>query len=343
MSKQVSSRRAARALGLRYVPAKALCIVRKATGNGFTYINGSGRPLREGPIVRRIRELAIPPAWKDVRIAADETAHLQAIGRDEAGRVQYRYHERWRELRELRKAERLAVFARALPVIRAAVRRDLEAEVGSPELALAAGVRLIDETVIRVGDERHFRRTGARGAATLRPSHVRVQPGNVVALKFRAKGGKDFEAEFRSKSLARAVKRLRSLGGKRLLAYRGDDGALTSVTARALNDYLARISGEKISAKDFRTFHATALAGEMLASLEPGPNERKRKSQIVAVTREVAGVLGNTLAVARESYVHDLVLTSFENGKLRVKWRRSGRARKGLSPHESALARLLKA
>jgi DNA topoisomerase-1 len=172
---------------------------------------------------------------------------------------------------------------------------------------------------------------------------VRVLPGGVVALKFRAKGGKDFEAEFRSRSLARAIARLRTLGGPRLLAYRDADGALTSVSARALNEYLARISGEKISAKDFRTFHATALAGHKLAALEPGQNERKRKSQIVAVTREVATVLGNTLAVARESYVHDVVLTSFENGKLRVKWRRSGRSRKGLSAHESALARLLKA
>lgn len=187
---------------------KALLVERRRHGSGFTYIGSDGETVRDGDQRERMDKLAIPPAWEQVRIAANPNAHIQVVGRDEAGRLQYMYHERWEELREKRKTDRLRNFAEVLPKIRATVSRDLGRQAGELRLAMAAGVALIDEAAIRVGHEMHTRRTGARGAVTLLHSHVRVQ-GRVVSLKFRSKGGKVFEGEVESARLARALKRRR--------------------------------------------------------------------------------------------------------------------------------------
>jgi len=329
--------RAARALGLKYVPVDALEIERRRHGAGFTYVGPDGDTIRDPEPRERIKKLAIPPAWEDVRIALDPKAHIQAVGRDEAGRAQYLYHEHWEELREKRKAARLRTFAKVLPKIRVAVARDLKRPAGDFRLALAAGVALIDEAAIRVGNEAHMRRTGARGAVTLRQSHVQVQ-GAVVSLKFRAKGGKTFETEVESPRLSRALKRLKRLSAGRLLSYRREDGTLGAVSAQDLNAYLKELSCEPVSAKDFRTFHATALALDRLASQEPESSNGKLKKQLVGVAREVSELLGNTPAIARKSYVLVSVVTSFMNGGFPSEIT-DVRPRANLKKHEVALAR----
>lgn len=340
MVADTSVREAARRLGLKYISPDTAPIQRRKHGKGFSYFDQNGDLVRDPQVRTRIQRLVIPPAWHDVRIAADPMAHIQAVGRDEAGRIQYIYHPLWEQLREQRKARRLKEFAKALPAIRRTVKRDLATHLGSFELAAAACVALIDETAIRVGEQSHLKRTGARGACTLRQSHVRIE-GERILLCFPAKGGKEQHTEVKAKRLARALKRLKGLSDRRLFCYRRESGGVTCITARDINAYLSRISGHRVSAKDFRTFHATALAGDRLAALTPEASDRKRNHQIVTVVKEVAAMLGNTVTIARKSYVHDMVLTSFEAGQLERRWRRGGPVRRGLGAHETALARFL--
>lgn len=332
-------RAAARRLGLKYLSPESASIQRRRHGKGFTYIGENGC-VRDPATRARIQRLVIPPAWEDVRVAADPMAHIQAVGRDEAGRIQYIYHELWDQLREERKVRRLVEFSKALPAIRRAVKRDLTQRPGSFELAVAACVALIDETAIRVGEQAHLRRTGARGATTLKQQHIRIE-NNEIHLCFPGKGGKEHQCKVVAKQLVKALKRLLSLPARRLFCYRNGSGQLVCITARDINDYLSAISGRRVSAKDFRTFHATALAGDRLADLKPETSERKRNSQIVSVVKEVAELLGNTATIARKNYVHDVVLTSFVNGQLERRWRRGGPVRRGLDAHETALARFL--
>lgn len=340
MAADTRVREAARRLGLKYISPDTAPIERRKHGKGFSYFDENGDLVRDPQIRTRIQRLVIPPAWHDVRIAHHPMAHIQAVGRDEAGRIQYIYHPLWEQLREQLKARRLKEFAKALPAIRRAVKRDLSAQLGSFPLAAAACVALIDETAIRVGEQSHLRRTGARGACTLRQSHVRIEGGRIL-LCFPGKGGKEQHTEVTAKALAGALRRLKRLSERRLFCYRRDSGDIACITARDINSYLSRVSGRRVSAKDFRTFHATALAGERLAGLKPEVSDRKRNRQIVTVVREVATMLGNTVTIARKSYVHDVVLTSFEAGQLERCWRRDGPVRRGLGVHETALARFL--
>ncbi len=340
MVADTSVRAAARRLGLKYLPPETAPIRRRKHGKGFSYVDQDGKLIRDPKVRTRIQRLVIPPAWEDVRIATEPMAHIQAVGRDEAGRIQYIYHKLWERLREEAKARRLAEFAKALPSIRRAVKRDLSQHAGSFELAVSACVALIDEAAIRVGEQTHLKRTGARGAATLRQQHVRIE-GDRILLCFPGKGGKEQRTEVAAKRLAQALRRLKRLGGRRIFCYRAPAGQLTCISAREINTYLSTISGRRVSAKDFRTFHATALAGDRLAALSPESSDRKRNSQIVSVVKEVAQMLGNTVTIARKSYVHDVVLTSFVNGQLERRWRRGGPVRRGLGAHESALARFL--
>jgi len=337
-------RRASQAasLGLRYVASSELSLRRRKRGRGFSYHEPDGSPLRDREDVSRINALVIPPAWTEVRIAADADAHIQAVGTDQAGRVQYIYHPRWKMLREWRKVRRMLEFAEALPKVRAGIRQDLKAPAGSQRLALAVGAGLIDASAIRIGGERHHRRTGACGAVTLRRSHVSVN-GRVVRLCFPAKGGKQFRCDLESPRLTAPIRRLRSLPGRRLLVYENGGGEIAPLRAQHLNDYLTELAGHRISAKDFRTFQATALAGDLLAQITPEATSAKRDRQLAAVMRQVAEVLGNTPAMARSSYVHEVVQACFIGGTLAEQWNRSGRRPALMEAHEAALARLLKA
>jgi DNA topoisomerase-1 len=254
-----------------------------------------------------------------VRIADNPRAHLQCCGTDDAGRVQYIYHPDWELERTQRKEARLKRLTAALPAIRRRVGRDLMAEAGTRELALALAVALIDRTAMRVGRERYLHERGTRGAGTLFDRDVRVS-GDDVYICFPAKSGKVAEYHIADARLAEAVARIKTLHGERLLEYRDAGGTARAIKARMINDYLHDISGADVSGKDFRTLHASALAGEALARLEPGPSESARKRQIAGVSQQIAEVLRNTPMICRKSYIAPFLFRLFDTGKLRALW-----------------------
>lgn len=291
-----------------------LTIRRRRCGKGFVYTDESGKRIRDGQTLARIRSLAIPPAYEDVRIAAHAEAHLQAVGRDEAGRVQYRYHPDWEEVREERKIDRLAEICAVLPRIRRTVARDLRRPELSRRRVAAAIVALIDRTHIRIGCEDYVHSGRSRGAATLLKQNVR-RDGDRLVISFRGKGGTLFNCEIDSPPLTAVYEELCRLKGRRLFQYLAD-GRPRRMTAADVNAYLKEISGSAVSAKDFRTLAATAAAAERLARSEPDPRQTVRRRQIAEITREIAELLGNTPAVARKSYIHRHVVDSFHEGRL---------------------------
>jgi len=336
MSETVTERQA-----LERVEAAGLVIRRVRRGKGFSYRGPDGQRIDDAAVLARIRSLAIPPAYEEVRIAASASAHLQAIGRDAAGRLQYRYHPDWDLEREAHKAERLETLIEALPRIRAAVRKDIALATLRRRKAVACAVALIDATHIRVGCELYLQSSGARGAATLLKRQVKLN-GSGLALNFRGKGGTAISCTVEDRALVRAIRRIATIRGSRLLQYVDENGATHPVRASDVNAYLKRISGRDISAKDFRMLAASATAAEHLAQVEPAPSERSRRRQIAEVMKNVSADLANTPTVARKSYVHALVVQAFEDGVLPsiLRQTRSGRVR---SRGENALARLLRA
>jgi len=331
-------RRWARQSGLRLVTPEALDIRRFRRGRGFRYVDGRGRPVRQAGTIARIHSLAIPPAYEDVLIAADARAHIQAVGRDEAGRTQYRYHPDWESVRELRKVDRLAALCAALPRIRRRTARDLQRPGLDRRRVLAAVVALIDRTHIRVGCEDYVHSGRSRGAATLLKSNIVVE-GDHVRLNFRGKGGKQIACAVRAPALTRALADLQRLPGSRLFRYRDENGRLRRVTAAETNGYLREIADAPVSAKDFRTLAATAAAAERLGTVEPAPGLTHRRRQLGTMYREVAGMLGNTPAITRKSYVHRRLVETFEGDKLRKLVERVER-QAHLSPGEAVVTAL---
>jgi DNA topoisomerase-1 len=259
----------ARKLGLHMVNPDAFTIRRARDGEGWAYTNARGRRIKDPRIVGRLNKLAVPPAYEDVRYASDSKAHLQAIGRDAAGRLQYRYHPAWDKVREIRKAQRLIGLVEVLPRIRRTLSARLNEETMSREFALAAMVELIAATAIRSGSEEYARRHRTRGAATLLKSNVRTSRDGMLTLSFRAKGGKPIRKEVRHAQLCAAISRLCEIPGLRLFQYRAEDGTVHTLRAAEANAYLKAIAGSPISLKDFRTLCGTAEAMEALAAVEP--------------------------------------------------------------------------
>jgi DNA topoisomerase I len=322
-----------RRLGLRYISTDALTIRRKRIGDKFTFVSARGRTIRDEITRARLKRLAVPPAYEDVLYAADPRAHIQAIGRDAAGRLQYRYHPDWEKVRERRKAKRLQRLVEALPRIRRAVNKHLAAAAPTREFALAAVIELVSCSAIRPGSESYAKASGTRGAATLLKSNIVVN-GKTVALKFRAKGGKTIEKEFRCPRVASAVQVLNELPGRRLFQYRGESG-LRIVTAGDVNAFLRELTGVKITLKDFRTLCASAAALEALALIAPAPSARGRRRQVKEAVIRVSEHLANTPTICRKSYVHQTVVAAFENGRLKrfsevLKGRRSPAQRERL-------------
>jgi len=305
----------ARRLGLRLVGTDALSIRRRRRGKGWSYLDSAGRVIRNGAEVRRLARLAVPPAYADVLYAEDPSAHLQAVGRDAAGRLQYRYHPDWEKVREMRKARRLARLADVLPRIRRSVGQHLAGSEPTREFALAAVIELVARSAIRPGGESYARLRGTRGAATLLKSNVTIY-GESITLSFRSKGGKTVVKEFAAPALASALATLRRLPGRRLFQYRAESGDVRHVTAREVNAFLREIAGAQISLKDFRTLLASASALEALARTEPAASERQRRRQVLKAVRAVADDLANTPAICRKSYVHAIVVAAFEDGVL---------------------------
>ncbi len=301
-------------LGLTYLTSDALTIRRQRHGRGFRYVDAEGGPV---PAVeaRRLAALAVPPAYENVLYAADPSAHIQAIGRDAAGRLQYRYHPRWQQVRETRKARRLARLAEALPQIRRHLTRHLSATAATREFTLAAIIELVARSAIRAGSEQYARLRGTRGAATLLKSNVAVY-GETVRLRFRAKGGKHFGKEVHAPRLAAAITVLQQLPGRRLFQFRTKDGSLRAAQARDVNTFLREVAGVDISLKDFRTLLASVAVLDVLARTEPATSKRARRRQVLDAIRAAAEDLGNTPAICRKSYVPETVVNAFEEGTL---------------------------
>ena len=301
--------------GLVVVGPESLTLRRVRCGKGFSFRSQTGAVLRDAREVARLRSLAMPPAYVDVRYAPDPAAHLQAVGTDAAGRLQYRYHPKWTEVREALKAQRLGRLARALPTIRRAVSKALSGENDDAAHAIAAVVHLVSLTAIRAGSESYARDNGTRGASTLHKSNVRID-GNTVVLSFKAKGGKSVIKEVRDTRLARALTRLLTLPGRRLFQYRDASGAVRQVRAQEVNAFLHDVVGRRISLKDFRMLTAASGALAALSNLAPATSERARRSQLKTAMTSVAEELANTPAIARKSYVHDAIVEAFEDGRL---------------------------
>jgi len=332
---------AATSAALRYVSGAPPGLTRQRAGKGFAYRDAAGRLIRDRAQVARINKLAIPPAWTDVWICADPNGHLQATGRDARGRKQYRYHARWREVRDEDKYARLAEFGRALPQVRQRARRDLELSGYPRDKVLAILVQLLETTFIRVGNEEYARTNQSYGLTTMQNRHLRADRGK-VQLKFRGKSGKVHAIDVHDARLARLIKRLRDIPGQQLFQYLDDEGNPQPVDSGDVNAYLHAIAGDDFTAKDFRTWAGTLLATRELAGAVR--DEVFTKANMIRAIDSVAERLGNTRAISRKCYIHPAVLAAFEDEEVRARWisavQHPARVR-GLRAEERALIKFL--
>ena len=303
---------AARAARLRYVSDRQPGITRRRVAGGFTYRDSKGKAIRHVADLARIKALAVPPAWTDVWICPLENGHLQATGRDARRRKQYRYHPRWRTARDETKYEHMIEFGRALPAIRRRVAADLALPDLPREKVLAAVVRLMEDTLARVGNPEYASQNNTFGLTTLRNRHVRIARGR-IELDFRAKHGIRHVSLVSDRKLARVVKNCRDLPGSELFQYVDEAGGRHCIDSADVNEYLREISGSDITAKDFRTWAATNLAVLALADQDQEPPTRRAQ---VAAIKQVARRLGNTPAVCRKCYIHPAVLECYLAGSL---------------------------
>jgi DNA topoisomerase-1 len=337
---------AARIARLRYVSDKKPGITRHRSGVSFSYRGPDGKLIRDKETLRRIKRLAIPPAWEDVWICPFENGHIQAVGRDARRRKQYRYHPRWREVRDEAKYGKMLLFARLLPRIRARVEADL-AKPGLPrEKVLAAIVRLLETTLIRVGNEEYAKHNRSFGLTTLRDRHARIN-GSRVVFRFKGKHGIPHEIDLSDRRLARIVKKSQDLPGQELFQYLDEAGEVRDVKSEDVNEYLREVSGtEDITAKDFRTWAATNLAAIALQELEAVDSQAKRKRNLRQAIEAVARILGNTPAICRKCYIHPAVVDGYLDGSLAEELKRRAdeqlrRHLEGMKPEEAAVLAFL--
>lgn len=290
-------------------------ISRRRAGKGFTYRSPTGAPVRGKDDITRIRQLAIPPAWSDVWICMDVAGHIQATGRDAKGRKQYRYHPDWNSVRSADKFDKLPAFAKALPRLRRQIESDLSRPGAGREKVIAASVRLLELTLIRVGNAQYARQNRSYGLTTLHKRHLTVE-GVALRFTFRGKSGVDHQVSIRDRRLASVARSLRDLPGQTLFKYADPLGVVHQVTSDDLNAYIRAVMGDEFSAKDFRTWAGTVSAARLLRDTEPPNSSTDAKRKATACLRTVAGLLGNTLSVCRTSYVHPLVLTLFASGEM---------------------------
>jgi DNA topoisomerase-1 len=337
-SKATDSRKAARRAGLRYVSDDRVAgITRHGRPGHFFYKTPSGKRIRDVPTLKRIRALAIPPAWTNVWIAPFDNAHLLATGLDARGRKQYRYHADFAAVRDRDKYLHLVQFAQSLPRLRKQLAADLRRPGLPREKVIAVVITLLEETLIRIGNEDYARDNGSFGLTTLRNRHVKVRGGE-LQFTFRGKSGKDWALSIHDRRVARVVRSCQELPGQHLFEYRDGDGRIQMVTSTDVNAYLHAVCGDDISAKDFRTWAGTVEAALAFHAL---PDKSPTKSNVRSVIGEVAERLGNTVAVCRKCYIHPAVFERFERGRLQL--RSTGRARRtGLSPAERAVLALLR-
>jgi DNA topoisomerase I len=334
----------ARAAGLRYVHDDQPGIRRVRRGKAFRYLDPKGRPVRDAETLARIRALVIPPAWTDVWICPHANGHLQATGRDARGRKQYRYHARWRAVRDDTKYHRMIDFARALPIIRAKINADLALPGLRRVKVLAAVVRLLETTLIRVGNEEYAKTNHSFGLTTLLDKHVQIK-GATAHFQFRGKSGVHHEIDVNDPRLVRIIRRCHDLPGHELFQFVDEEGATHLIDSAAVNEYLHEIAGGEFTAKDFRTWAGTVLAAEALRACEACEAMRQRKRNVVAAVEETAGRLGNTVAVCRKCYIHPAVVEAYLDGSLAQAFNRPARKNRttadGLRDEEGAVLAFL--
>ena len=305
----------AKAAHCRYVDDSGPGIRRVRSGKGWRFVSPEGKTIRDRAVLKRVKALVIPPAWTAVWICPSEDGHIQATGRDARGRKQYRYHARFREVREETKYERMMQFAEALPAIRAKVDEDLSLSGLARDKILATVVRLLEITLIRVGNEEYARENGSFGLTTMRTRHVDIT-GTTIKFHFRGKSGKDHAVKVQDRRLARVVARCNDLPGEVLFQYVDDDGARHSVESSDVNDYLRRIADAEFTAKDFRTWAGTVLAAQALKELAAFDTKAAAKKNILQAVKSVSSRLGNTPTVCRKCYVHPQVFDAYMDGHL---------------------------
>ncbi len=337
---------AARQAGLGYVSDERPGITRRPRGKGFAYLTSAGGAVRAPETLRRIRSLIIPPAWTDVWICPLENGHIQATGRDARGRKQYRYHPRWHEVRDEAKYNRVLAFGEALPRIRRRVAADLRRRGMSREKVLATIVRLLETSLIRVGNDEYAQQNGSYGLTTLHNRHAKVR-GTQITFEFKGKSGKSHRIDVRDSQLAKLVRRCQELPGQDLFGFVDEDGAVRDVTSDDVNAYLRDIAGDEFSAKDFRTWAGTILAAIALREFDEFTSERQAKRNITQAVQAVAKMLGNTPAICRRCYVHPSVLDGYLAGQTIATLQQSADQRlRGslarLRPEEAAVLMLLR-
>ena len=339
---QSASIESAAAAGLRYVNDEGPGIRRRRAGSGFTYVGPDGKRVTDAAVLLRIKHLVIPPAWTDVWICPDREGHIQATGRDARGRKQYLYHPRWREVRDAAKYERLVAFGGALPHIREQIESDLRRRGIPREKVLAAVVKLLEETSIRVGNEEYLRQNGSVGLTTMSDDNAHFE-GNRLRFEFKGKSGKQHSVELNDKRLARIVKQCQDVPGQELFQYLDEDGERHAVGSSDVNQYLREISGSDFTAKDFRTWNGTVLAMRYLRVCEAPTSATAGKRSVSAAIKSVAHELGNTPAVCRKAYVHPVVLNAYIEGFLEPEARLvEVKPALGLSDEEQCVLGLLK-
>ena len=341
----VDPREAAEAAGLVYVSDEEPGIRRRRAGKGFAYKEPGGTSVRDEATLARIRSLAIPPAWTDVWICPDPNGHIQATGRDAKGRKQYRYHPRWREVRDGTKYEHMLDFARALPALRVRIDQDMRRPGLSREKVLATVVHLLETTLIRVGNPEYAEENKSYGLTTLRDRHVDIDGGE-LRFEFKGKSGKKWKLRLKDRRIARIVKACQDVPGQHLFQYFDENGERQPVTSTDVNQYLREVAGKDITAKDFRTWHGTVLAAMALHELESFDTKAAAKRNLRAAIEKVSAKLGNTPTICRKCYVHPEVINSYLEGTLLEEAREEAEAELrdelgGLKPEEAVVLSFL--
>jgi DNA topoisomerase I len=300
---------------LRYVTHDIPGITRRRAGKGFSYRDPDGRPVKDRATLQWIRSLAIPPAWRDVWIAPHPDAHLLAVGRDQRGRMQYRYHPEWRAARDATKFERMLAFGRTLPTIRASVEADLRKPGLHKRRVLALVVRLLEMTHVRVGNEEYAKANKSYGLTTLKDRHLMVN-GATLRFRFKGKSGKEHQITLKNRRIARLIGRLQDLPGQQLFQYVDEEGSRQSIDSAEVNEYLREVAGEHFTAKDFRTWAATVLCAWALSPARSFGSQAEAKRNLKEAIDKVARRLGHTPTICRKSYVHPRIIEDYLAGEL---------------------------
>jgi DNA topoisomerase-1 len=314
LADEVSS---AKLAGLRYVIPAGRGIQRQRRAKNFAYIHPNGTPVKDAATLSRIKSLVIPPAWESVWISPAPNGHIQAVGRDARGRKQYRYHHEYRKVRDLVKFDRMREFGKLLPKIRRSVDRDLKRRGMPKNKILAAIVRLLETSYIRIGNEEYAEENGSFGLTTLRNQHVRIL-GEVLEFRFLGKSGQNHAIKLHDRKLARLVRQCRDLPGSSLFQYLDEEGNPQHIESGDVNDYLREITGGDYTAKDFRTWGGTCLAANFLAEKCGQAESGAAKTTLVDVVKNVAAKLGNRPATCRKYYIHPAVMDCYLSGNLQT-------------------------